>query len=300
MRRIIYLVKEALANIRLNRTTTIIAVATTAFTLACFGVFLLLYVNLRGIARSLQEDIKVMVYLSDDLSADALSDLQQRLKGEREVAAISYLSKDQALADFREQFPSEHHLLQGLGENPLPASLVVTVAPQFRSSESVRRWAERLKTVPGVAQVQYNQDWIESLGAIVGYIELASVAVGTVLSAASITIIANTIRLALYARRAEIEIMRLIGATGAFIKIPYLLEGAILGAVGGALSLSLLKAGFEFFKLQLGSPGRLLGVGTGFSFFPGHMSFLIVLAGLVLGSVGSFVSLFAFERARSR
>src|SRR5262245_34061075 len=127
MRRIIYLVKEALANIRLNRTTTIIAVATTAFTLACFGVFLLLYVNLRGIARSLQEDIKVMVYLSDDLSVDALSDLQQRLKGEREVASISYLSKEQALADFREQFPSEHHLLQGLGENPLPASLVVTV-----------------------------------------------------------------------------------------------------------------------------------------------------------------------------
>ncbi|HJU04292.1 MAG TPA: permease-like cell division protein FtsX, partial [Nitrospiraceae bacterium] len=132
MRRVGYLIKEAVAHIRVNQTTTIIAVVTTAFTLACFGVFLLLYLNLHGIARSLQDDIKVIVYVNDDLSADALADLQQRLRNEREVASIAYVSKEQALADFREQFPSEHHLLQGLGENPLPASLVTTVAPQFR------------------------------------------------------------------------------------------------------------------------------------------------------------------------
>ena len=228
-----------------------------------------------------------------------MADLQQRLKAEREVASIVYLSKEQALADFREQFPSEHNLLQGLGENPLPASLVVTIAPQFRSSESVWQWADRLKTVAGVAQVQYNRDWIENVGTVVTYLQMTSVAIGLVLSAASVTIIANTIRLTLYARRAEIEIMRLIGATGAFIKIPFLLEGAILGALGGALSLSLLKAGFEFFKLQLVSSQPLLGLGTAFSFFTGRVSLLMVVAGLVLGSLGSFVSLFAFERARS-
>ena len=298
MRKGVYLLREAWANIRLNRTTTVIAVATTAFTLACFGVFLLLYVNLRDLTGSLQEDIKVIVYLDESLSSEALNDLKDRLKAEREVASVSYLSKEQALEDFREQFPSEHHLLQGLGENPLPASLIVTIAPRYRSSDSIRRWADRLKTVPGVVQVQYNQDWIESLGAVIGSIELASVVVGTILSAASVTIIANTIRLTLYARRDEIEIMRLIGATAVFIKTPYLLEGAILGALGGALSLSLLKAGFEFFTMQLGSPGKLLGLGAGFSFFPNHMSLLIVLTGLVLGSAGSFVSLLAFERSR--
>ena len=298
MRRVGYLIKEAVAHIRVNQTTTIIAVVTTAFTLACFGVFLLLYLNLHGIARSLQDDIKVIVYVNDDLSADALADLQQRLKNEREVASIAYVSKEQALADFREQFPSEHHLLQGLGENPLPASLVTTVAPQFRSSESVRRLADRLKTVTGVAQVQYNQGWIDNLTTIVRYIQMTSVAVGTILSAASVTIIANTIRLTLYARRAEIEIMRLIGATGGFIKIPYLLEGAILGALGGAVSLFLLKAGYEFFKVQLKSPGNLLG-GVGFNFLPGQVALLLVLAGLILGTVGSFVSLVTFERARS-
>lgn len=299
MRRLGYLVREALTNIRLNRTTTLIAVATTAFTLACFGVFLLLYLNLRGMASSLQDDIKVIVYLHDTLTAQGVAALQHQIKAEPEVASLTYISKEQALADFHAQFPSESHLLQGLGENPLPASFVVTLVPKFRSSDAVKRWSDRLRSVPGVAQVQYSREWIENLAVVVGYLELVAVAVGTVLSAASVTIIANTIRLTLYARRDEIEIMRLIGATGAFIKTPYLLEGSVLGALGAGLALVLLKGGFEFFKQQLGQPGRFLGIEAGFGFFPNHVSFLMVLAGLVLGFLGSFVSLFGFGRVRS-
>jgi cell division transport system permease protein len=299
MRRLAHLVREAMANIRINRTTTLIAVATMAFTLACFGVFLLLYVNLHGIVSGLQDDIKVIVYLHDNLSASGISDLQRRLKTEPEVASLVYVSKEQALADFRDQFPSEQHLLQGLGENPLPASFVVTLGPSFRSSDSVKRWAERTNALPGVAQIQYSRDWIDNLATVVGYLELAAIAVGSLLSAASVTIIANTIRLTLYARREEIEIMRLIGATGAFIKIPYLLEGAVLGALGATLALVLLRGGFEFFKLHLGTPGRFLGIESGFTFFPARVWLLMVLAGLLLGCLGSFVSLLGFGRARA-
>ena len=299
MRRLAYLVKEAMTNIRLNRTTTLVAVASTAFTLACFGVFLLLYLNLRGVVSSLQDDIKVVVYLHDGLSAQGLSDLQQRLRSEREVAALSYVSKEQALADFREQFPSEYHLLQGLGENPLPASFVVTLAPRFRSSEAVKQWVKRLTTVPGVGQVQYSRDWIENLATLVGFIELGAIAVGGILSAASVTIIASTIRLTLYARQNEIEILRMVGATGAFIKVPFLLEGAVLGAVGGLLSLAILRGGFDLFKLQLGPTGRFLGIESWLNFFPGHVSLWIIMAGLALGFTGSLVSLIQFGRASS-
>ena len=299
MRRLAYLVKEAMTNIRLNRTTTLVAVASTAFTLACFGVFLLLYLNLRGVVSSLQDDIKVVVYLHDGLSAQGLSDLQQRLRSEREVAALSYVSKEQALADFREQFPSESHLLQGLGENPLPASFVVTLSPRFRSSEAVKQWVKRLTTVPGVGQVQYSRDWIENLATLVGFIELGAIAVGGILSAASVTIIASTIRLTLYARQNEIEILRMVGATGAFIKVPFLLEGAVLGAVGGLLSLAILRGGFDLFKLQLGPTGRVLGIESWLNFFPGHVSLWIIMAGLALGFTGSLVSLIQFGRASS-
>lgn len=298
MRQLAYLVREAVTNIRINRTTTLIAVATTAFTLACFGVFLLLYLNLRGIASSLQGEIKVIVYLDDRLTASEVSDLRRRLEIEQEAASLAYVSREQALADFREQFPSEHHLLEGLGANPLPASFVVSLAPTFRSSEAVKRWAERIRALPGVVQVQYSREWIDNLATMLGYIELAAAAVGTLLSIASVTIIASTIRLTLYARRDEIEILRLIGATGAFIKVPYLLEGAALGALGGALALGLLKSGFEFFTIHLGAPSRLLGVASRFAFFPPRVSAMMVLAGLLLGCAGSFVSLIEFGRAR--
>ncbi|MFM7841252.1 MAG: cell division protein FtsX, partial [Nitrospira sp.] len=200
-------------NIRLNRTTTVIAVATTACTLACFGVFLLLYLNLRAVATSLQSDFKVVVYVQESVPAQGVAQLQSLLKADPGVQVVSYVSKEQALADFRAQFPADSHLLQGLGENPLPASFVVSLSPSLRSPDAVRRWAERVKSVPGVEQVQYSRDWINNLTAIVGYLELVAVGIGTVLSAASATIIASTIRLTLYARREEIEIMRLIGAT---------------------------------------------------------------------------------------
>jgi cell division transport system permease protein len=298
MRRLGYFLGEAWLNLRLNRATTLIAVATMAFTLVCFGVFLLLYVNLKELAGSLQNEIKVVVYLAEDPGLKGVSDLQRRLKSEPEVASVLYISKEQALTEFRAQFPSEQHLLDGLGENPLPASFVLTIAPPFRSSPAVKRLSERLAALPGVAQVQYSQDWIENLAGMVRYFELGALAVGGILSVASMTIIANTVRLTLYARKDEIEIMRLIGATRTFINIPYLLEGAMLGALGGAVSLGMLKGGFEFVKLQLASPGRVLGMPAGFSFLPGSLWALILLAGLVLGCTGSLVSVLELRKPR--
>ncbi len=299
MRRALYLLREAFANVRINRTTTVVAVVTTAFTLACVGVFLLLYVNLRTIAGLLQEDIKVIVYLDDGLAAGTLAELEQRLKADRAVASLTYVSKEQALTEFQAQFPSESHLLEGLGQNPLPASYEITLAPQFRASDSVKRWAERVQTLPGVTQVEYSQDVIETLTRIIRHIELAAIATGVILSTASVTIIANTIRLTLYTRRDEIEIFRLIGATRAFIRIPYLLEGAFLGGLGSALSLAILKVGFEFVRYQIASTGRFLRMESWLNFFPGEICLLLVLAGALLGFAASFVSLSRFWEVRS-
>lgn len=298
MRRFSYLLREALTNVLTNRTTTLVAVATTAFTFACVGVFLLLYVNLKAMAASLERDIQVLVYLEDGLGPGATALLEQQLKSDRAVASLSYISKDQALAEFQKQFPADSHLLQGLGQNPLPASYVVTLAPAFRTSDGIKRWAERTRTISGVEQVQYSQDWIDTLGNLVRYIEVAAVIVGVILSAACVTIIANTIRLALYARREEIEILGMIGATKAFIRIPYVLEGAALGFAGSALSLVILKAGFELFRHEIRSTSRFLGVESLLLFFPLPMCLLVVGVGLFLGFAGSYLSLLRFAEGR--
>ena len=299
MRRLLYLLREALANVRTNRTTTVVAVATTAFTFACVGVFLLLYVNLRAMALSLEQDIQVMVYLQDDVTGQVKSEIEQQLKADRAVAALTFVSKEQALADFQVQFPAESHLLQGLGRNPLPASFVVTLAAESRSSDAMRRWADRAQLIPGVGQVQYNQAWVEALASLVRYIELAAIIVGVILSAASVTIIANTIRLALYSRREEIEILGMIGASTTFIRVLYLLEGAALGFLGSALSLVILKAGFELFRHEIRSASRFLGVDALLTFFPWEMCIVLVVVGLFLGFSGSFLSLLRFGDERA-
>lgn len=299
MRRLLYLLREAVANVLTNRTTTLVAVGTTAFTFACVGVFLLLYVNLRTMASSLEQDIQVMVYLQDDLTEQARNDIEQQLKVDRAIGSLTFVSKERALADFQAQFPSESRLLQGLGQNPLPASFVVTLVAESRSSDAMRRWANRTQLIPGVSQVQYSQEWVEALAGIVRYIELAAIIVGVILSAASVTIIANTIRLALYSRREEIEILGLIGASTTFIRVPYLLEGAALGLCGSALSLVILKAGFELFRHQIHSATRFLGVDALLTFFSFDMCLVLMLVGLFLGCAGSFLSLLRFGEGRA-
>jgi cell division transport system permease protein len=299
MRRLTYLIVEAFANIRRNRTTSLIAVATTAFTLVCFGLFLLLYLNLKGITGALKGDIKVIVYLQDDLGAPSLADLQRRIKTEREVAAVSYVSKEQALADFRKQFPTEQHLLQGLGENPLPASLIVTLHPGFGSGDAIRRWAERIQAIPGVAQVQYSQEWVEHLTVLIRSLELGAVVVGGVLSSATVAIIASTIRLGLFARREEIEILQLVGAGRLLINVPFVLEGAVVGMVGGIVSFGLLRGGFAYILGHFPAPGRFLGVETALQFFPSEMAAVLIVGGLLLGFTGSCISLFPPGKAWS-
>ena len=298
MRTFFYLLREAWTNISTNRTTTVVAIFTTAFTLACVGIFLLLYVNLRAAAGWLQEDIKLMVYLNDRAAASTVSDLEQQLRADRAVAALHFISKDQALGEFRAQFPADSHLLEGLGQNPLPASFVVSLTPPYRSPDAIKRWADRIGVLPGVEKVDYNQDWIDALSTVIRSIELVAIGIGLILSAAAVTIIANTIRLTLYARRDEIAILGLIGATKTFIRIPYLVEGAVLGGLGSGCSLFMLKALYELFRHQLQTTGRLRGLEQLTIFFPLSVCLLLVAVGLVLGCAGSFVSLRRFDEAR--
>jgi cell division transport system permease protein len=298
MRSIFYLLREAWANIWTNRTTTMVAILTTAFTLACVGIFLLLYVNLRAAAGWLQDDIKIMVYLDDRVAATTIAEIEQQLRDDRAVAAQHFISKEQALGEFKAQFPSESHLLEGLGQNPLPASFVVTLSPPFRSPDAVRRWAERVGRLAGVAKVDYNQDWIDALSTVIRSIEVVAIGIGLVLSAAAVTIIANTIRLTLFARRDEIAILRLIGATKSFIRIPYLLEGAVLGGLGSAVSLGMLKLLFELFRQQMRMTGRFSGMEQLMMFFPLSVCLMLVAIGVGLGCAGSFVSLRRFDDAK--
>ena len=299
MRIVSYFLRESWVNMWTNRTTTVVAIVTTAFTLACVGIFLLLYVNLRAAAGWLQDDIKIIVYLDERLPSDSVTQVEQHLRGDRAVSSVLFISKEQALGEFKAQFPSESHLLEGLGQNPLPASFVVALNPPFRSLDAIKRWAERVRQIAGVSKVDYNQDWIDALATIIRSIELVAVGIGVILSAAAVTIIANTIRLTLFARRDEIAILRLIGATTTFIRVPYLMEGAALGALGSTLSLVMLKIMYELFRQQMRTMGRFSGLDNLIAFFPPSVCVALVAVGMGLGFAGSFVSIRRFGEAKA-
>jgi len=294
-----YLLREAMTNLRVNRGNVLIGIVTTAFTLVCFGVFVLLYLNLKNLTGTLQGDIEVVVYLDTEASEQVVSQVQKRLRTEPAAVALTFVSKEQALREFGRQFPDESLLLQGMEGNPLPASFVVSLSPRFLDTESLSAFAERVKQLPGVTHVAYSQDWIDTLSLVVSYFELGAVLIGTILAVATVAIIANTIRLSLHTRKEEIEILRLIGATGAFIAIPYVIEGTILGAVGGGLSLALLKGMFEFFQLELNASGWFVGMEHILPVFPKQVSFLLVTTGMLLGCGSSVLSVFGLLKVRN-
>jgi len=295
----LYLLREAMTNLRVNRGNVLIGIVTTAFTLVCFGVFLLLYLNLKNVSGTLQGDIEVVVYLEPGASEQVVSLVQKRLETEPAAVTLTFVSKEQALREFAEQFPEESLLLEGMEANPLPASVVVNLSPRFLDTESLSAFAERVKQLPGVTHVAYSQDWVDTLTLVVSYFELAAVVIGIILAMATVTIIANTIRLSLHTRKEEIEILRLIGATGIFIAIPYVIEGTILGAMGGGLSLAVLKGVFEFFRLELNASGWFVGVEHILPIFPRQVSFLLVMTGMLLGCGSSVLSVFGLMKARN-
>jgi cell division transport system permease protein len=294
-----YLLGEAVDNIKANRTTTFIALATTTFTMLGMGVFLLLYLNVQEALGSLKDEIKVIVYLRDAASPKEIAQLRGELSQDPAVAAVEFVSREQALATFRAQFPLEERLLDGLGDNPFPASLVVKVGPAYRSSEQVGALVQSLKARAGAEEVLYSQDWIENLAVAVRYLRVLGVGIGVVLAASMVTILANTIKLTLYARREEIEILKLIGATTSFIKMPFVLEGALLGGVGAVCSLFLLRTLFGLAESKLALKGTFWGMGRGLVFLPDRVTIAFLLLGVMLGCLGSLVSLIQLRDARS-
>lgn len=298
MKRTLYVLQEALTGFRVYRANSVIGVITTAFTLASFGLYGLVYVNVKNMIHTLQDDLQIVVYLQDEVSEDERRQLEQRLKGDDRIEAITFISKAQALEEFRQQFPEESQILEGIGPNPLPAAFVITVTSAHGTSSDVAEFGRQLAEFPGVEHVRYNQDWLERLTLVIRYFELGAIVMGGILALASATIIANTVRLAFYMRKEEVEILQLIGATGLFIALPYILEGAILGAMGGGAALGLLWGGFELFRVKLGEMAWLGGVRSLLTFFPAPMSVLLVLMGMTLGSVASFLSVRSWMKVR--
>ena len=287
---------RALRGLAASPVTSAVATATIALCLLLAGAFGLLLVNMERVLSHFGEEVRISAYLSDELSTAAQEALARRVQELPGVEGVASVSKQAALERFRASPFGRASLLDGLDENPLPASLEIVLAPDQRSRAGVDALVERLAGLPGIDELGYGHEWVDGYARAVRLVRGIALALGVVLALATLLIVSNTIRLAVFARRDEIEILALVGAGRAFVATPFLLEGLLEGAVGGALALGLLALAFHGTTSGFGSGLELLLGATQPVFFGAGGALALVGGGALLGALGSAAAVLRVQR----
>jgi cell division transport system permease protein len=297
MDRLWYIIEDALTNIRRSGWGGIASIGTIAVSFLIVGIFLIITANLGALVAEWKEQFQVTVFLEDGITAEQLALLRKRVQNEGAVKSMTYTSKAEALQQFKRELQGKESLLDGLGDNPIPASLQLRVHEAYQTPDALKRLTASLGRLEGVEDVLYGQEWVDRLSSVIRVLRLLGLSVGLALGLASLLIVSNTIRLAVYARAEEMEVMRLVGATRLHIRAPFVLEGMIQGTLGAGLALLLLFGAYRATLWQIEmTPGQIFGMGVG-SFLEPHWAALMILAGAGVGAFGSLISVGRFLRA---
>jgi cell division transport system permease protein len=289
LRAVTYFASEALQSLWRSRLMNALSVATIATSLFVLGAFLTVAHNLGGVIERFSSKIQVVFYLEDGVEARIRQSLIDGLREDPAVAELHTVERTEALARFRELFRDLGSLPDDLGQNPFPASVEATLRPERRSPEDVRRLVAAFGGAPGVEEVQYDLLWIERLSTAVRLLRGLGVVLGGILVAAGVFTISNVIRLTAYARQDELDIMRLVGATSAYVQGPFVVEGMLQGLLGGSLAVALLALAFQVLARDALAASELLGRAV--VFLPLSLCAALVAGGMLVGLVGSLVSL---------
>lgn len=241
-----YTVREALAAFRRAPLLTGLSAAMIALSLFVLGLFGIAAHNIRVVLDRVESRVEVVAYLHDDAMAEEVDALEAEIRAIGQVRDVFYVSRRQALEAARRELDDFGSLLSDLDTNPFPASLEVTLEPGQRSADAVHRVANVIRAYPFVEDVRYGQDWLDKVYLLRRVAAAAAVVVGGAFAAVAALIIGAAIRLAIFARREEIAIMRLVGATDGFIRRPFLLEGLLTGILGSLLALPATYGVFYF------------------------------------------------------
>lgn len=285
-----YFIVEASASLWRGRKAAILSVLTIAGGLFVLGFFLALNTNLQRVVGRWTESAELSVYLKEDATAPQLQVVDDLISQSGLAASRDYVSKQQAAARFKQDFPDLSGAADRMDRNPFPASFEVRLKPDVREAgAAVDNLAATLAGVQGVADVRYDRRWLARLNAVVRFLRALGLAIVVLLAIASALTVANVVRLAASAREDEIEIMALVGAPLAFVRGPFVVEGILQGGAGALLAMILLWVLFGVANARYGAvAAQTLGLGA-ITFLPLSLSLIIVLGGMVLGCIGGLI-----------
>ena len=285
-----YFIREVLVSLKRNNWMSFASIGTVAVSLFVLGVFLVLVLNMNRLASSLESQVQISVYFQEDAKRDVRDRVEEEILGMQGIESVKYVGKEEAMGRLKERLGDQSYLLDALGEkNPLPESLEVTV----KLPEMVPTAAEAIAAMDGVEEAKYGQDVVEHLFDITRLMRIFGLVLMVLLAGATLFIISNTIRLTVFARRKEIAIMKYVGATDWFIRWPFLLEGMVLGLIGGILAALALRSFYAAMAAKVYSTLAFFPLMPQYPFM-NYVSAVIVVSGMVIGTVGSTISLKRF------
>lgn len=286
-----FFLREAFKNIRHNFLMSLTAMTTTFICILVLGLGLLVSSHVEGMVGAVKEDVNIEVYLPDDATQKEIGALRERVAGYPEVSDVEYVSKEEAFERFRETFKDNPEIYRGIGENVLPASLEI----RLEDPSMADRVAERLQGEEGIGEedLNYPRQTIDRLNTVTGYMVWGLYGATALFLIASVLLISNAIRLSIFARRKEIEVMKLVGASDGFVRWPFVFEGLLQGLVGAGLAaIVVIWLNFLFVDWARDAlPFVPISSGAVDTLF---VLLVLVAVGVAIGVVGSFLSVTRF------
>lgn len=289
-----FFLSRALTNIRQNVFVNVVTIGTITLALLIVSLFMLIFVNLESAAENWSERVQVTVYFDRELAGPEQASFREKISALSGVSRVNYVTREEALKRFKSRLKGQETLLEGVRSEVLPTSFEIALKRTHRDTVSVENFVKILKRIPGITEVQYGEEWVRRFNSFLNFMRLLGALLGGFLVIAVIFIVSNTIKLTIYSRRDELEVMSLVGATRFFIKAPFLLEGLIQGTVGSVLSVTLLFGLYEAFLHNAGSFLTFNPTTSGLNFLPVEYIAGLLLAGALLGFIGSLTSLKRF------
>ncbi len=289
VRNLLYFFRQAFRGLQEHRVLALLTVLSISLTFLFSGLFFLVYINLEHFGGTLRGKVSMMVYLQDDVLESEANALRDKIETEEGVEKVVYFSKTQALDEYLNQLGGDPKLLEGLGENPFPASFQILIQKPFQKNTVMEKLSGRIRQMQGVEEVRYRDDWVNLLNRVLAFLRVGGIWLGGFLILGILAIVSTTIRLTVYSRREEIQILKFMGATDRFIIAPFFIEGLLIGMIGSLFALFLLMILFEIIGDSTGG-GFQISRQSGLIFFSQGVMGLILGAGVLLGCLGSLIS----------
>ncbi len=261
---------------------------TVSLSTLIFSFFYLAYFNAINVGQELGDDLRLIIYLDEDPAQPLQEEYKRKIIKFDQVEKITFVSSSEAFTRFENQLGGDKDILFDIPDDFLPPSIEIYPVKSLDSLARIKRFSDYLQTLPGVLKVQYGKEWIERFYSFIQLIRIIVILSGFLLVMTTTFMVAHTIRLTLLARHKELELLRLIGATNNYIRMPFLFEGCLQGLIGASLGMSALYLLYKWIVLQIF--GTALFQLFPFNFLPLPIIGIVIGVSTLLCSVGSFSS----------